>query len=103
MFDLANPFSLNWHSGPIYSLSCDVVRCVSVPWPKNWVDWRLLVEEHIANIGIHLEIFCVFFSFNDFWVLNFLGFASLQTSLLCIMGELAGGQSVARAVSVSDK
>ena len=39
-------------------------------------------------------IFCVL---KLFWV-----FRSLQISLLCIMGELAGGGSVAVAVGVSD-
>ena len=33
----------------------------------------------------------------------FLVFGSLQTSLLCIMGELAGGASVAVSVGVSDR
>ena len=40
-------------------------------------------------------IFCVFIFFRLF--------RSLQTSLLCILGELAGGGSVAVAVSVSNK
>ena len=58
----------------------------------------LLVEEHIANVGIPLDIF-KFLSFHFFlWV-----FGSLQTSLLCIMGELAGEGSVALAVAVSDR
>ena len=41
-----------------------------------------------------------------FWVLTFLGFLVLswRTSLLCIVGELAGGGSVAvDAVDVSDR
>jgi hypothetical protein len=41
-----------------------------------------------------LLIFCVL---NSFWV-----FGCLRTGLLCIMGELAGGGSVAVAVGVSD-
>ena len=38
-----------------------------------------------------------FFCFDNFWVSG-----SLQTSWLCIMGELAGGGSVAVAVGISD-
>ena len=60
------------------------------------VDWKLL-----ANIGIPLNVF-VFLSFNDSlrykifpWV-----FGSLRSSLLCIIGELAGGVSVAVAVAL---
>ena len=34
---------------------------------------------------------------------KFLVFGSLQTSLLCIVGELAGGGSVTVAVGVSDR
>ena len=30
-------------------------------------------------------------------------FGSLQSSLLCIMGELAGGGSVAKAVGITDR
>ena len=57
------------------------------------MNWRLLVKERMANIGITLD------------VLNFFlcVFGCLQTSLLCIMGELAGGGSVAMAVGVSDR
>ena len=67
------------------------------------VDWRLLVKECIANIGIPLDpwtfIFCrfdVFFAFDFFS--SVLG--SLQTGLLCILGELQGGGYVAVAVTV---
>ena len=60
------------------------------------MDWRLLVEEFSANIGYledHffpkvLTIFCVV--------------GSLQTNLLGIVRELAGGGSVVVAVAVSD-
>ena len=38
------------------------------------------------------------FTFEFVWV-----FWSLQTNLLCIVGELAGGGSVAVAVGVSDR
>ena len=43
---------------------------------------------------------------NDFCIFNFFSlefFGSFQYSILCIMGELAGGESVAVAVGVSDK
>ena len=55
-----------------------VCLSVSLRKPRFLVDWRLLVEECIANIGIPLDV-------------------------LCIMGELAGGGSVALAVSISDR
>ena len=76
--------------------------CVFVTSRKTCfpVDWRLLVKEHIANIGILLDILCFgcfddFLCFDIFWV-----FGSLQTSLLCIMGELAGGGFLDMAVGV---
>ena len=48
-------------------------------------------------------MFKVFCRFGDFVRCEmFLGFGSLQTSLLCIVGELAGGGSVAVDVGVSD-
>ena len=63
---------------------------------------RLLVEERIANIGIPLDVFVFFVVSMIFCILkNFLGFGSLQTSLLCKLGELAGGGSVAVAVGIS--
>ena len=58
------------------------------------VDWRPLVNEHIANIGIPLYLIdeiLDFEFFDDFWALNFFGVCgSLPTSLVCIMRELAG-------------
>ena len=60
------------------------------------MDWRLLVEERIANIGITIQVF-VFLCFEIFQV-----FGLLQTSLLCIIRELVGGRYVAVAVGVSD-
>ena len=47
-------------------------------------------------ISRHIWVFVV--SMKYFWVV-----VSLQTSLLCIMGELAWGGTVAVAVGVSDK
>ena len=61
------------------------------------MDWRLLLKERIAIISITLEVF-VLCRFDIF-----MGFGSLQISLLCIMGELAGGESVAVADGVSDR
>ena len=63
------------------------------------VDWRLLVEERIDNLDIPLDIFefvvsVVFCALKCFRVLG-----SLQTSLLCIMGELERGGSLAVGVS----
>ena len=78
------------------SVSCvSVYLCVcAIVETRFPVNWRLLVKEPFANIGIPLDVsgFCCF---NDFcvykkiWVLG-----SLQTILLCIMGELAGEGSV---------
>ena len=39
--------------------------------------WRLLVKEHIANIGIPLENFIFFVVSMIFWVMNFFGFLGL--------------------------
>ena len=68
------------------------------------MDWRLLVEEGITNIGIPLEFCCVFAismifcNWNLFWV--FLVFAN-QPTVHAIVGDLAWGGSVAVAVGVS--
>ena len=63
----------------------------------------LLVEERIANIGIPLDVF----GFLQFWwFLRFefvQVFGSLQTSLMLIVGESAGGGYVAVAVGVSNR
>ena len=93
------PFSLNWPSGLIQSLSRYVRQssvCVDNPllggletfgqraYCYNWHTSRLF--------------------FNDFCVLKyFCFFGSLQNSLLCIMGELAEGGSVTVAVVVRDR
>ena len=54
---------------------------------RFFVDWRLLVEERIANIGIPLDILGSL-PFEDFYNFDiFHDFGSLQTSLLCIMGS----------------
>ena len=52
------------------------------------MDWRLLVKERIAKIAKLGTLF-------GFWHLGF-----WQTSLLCIVGELPGGRSVAVTVAV---
>ena len=66
------------------------------------MDLRLLVKEGIANIGIPLDIFCRFLVLMNFEVLIFCVLGSLQTSVLCIVGELAGEGYEAVAVGVSD-
>ena len=102
---MSSSFSLNRPRGR-FSL---VVRMFACPIARNrWLrpnGWslRLLVEERIANIGIPLHVldFCSFdlvLLFEFIWVLG-----SFQTSLLCLVGELAGGQSVAMAFGISNK
>ena len=80
--------------------------CVPSRKPRFLVDWRLLVKERIANTGIPLDVFGFFKIKNKikfpFWT-NVPAFGSLQTSILCIMRELARGGSVAVAVGVSDR
>ena len=69
----------------------------------NGLSWRLLVNEYIANIGILLDLFRFSVS-RTFWFLKFYEVCGcLQTSLLCLVVELAGGGSVAVAVGVSDR
>ena len=68
-------------SRPVHSIHCDVLQSVclsiNVLKPCFTLDWRHLVKECIANIDIYI------------------------TSLLCIVGELAVGGSVAVAVGVT--
>ena len=79
--------------------------CLCVPSQKTRfpLDWRLLVEERITFNGIPVDIsgllqfLCFFCVYNVFKVLE-----SLQTSLLCIMGELAGEGSVAVAIGIGN-
>ena len=82
-----------------------VTWCMSVwvsfqVWkPRFPMDWRGLVKEFVANICIPLAFF-KFLPFQWFFCLKiFLVCGSLQTSLLCIVGKLAGGRSVAFGVS----
>ena len=65
------------------------------------MDW---IKERIAHIGIPLDIFGFFAIQMTFCLLKFFlcVFGSLQTSLLCIGGELVRGGLVAVAVGVSD-
>ena len=74
-----------------------VCLCVPSRNTRIPVDWRLLVKEHIANIGIPLEFFWVFVVLMVFVVvLNFFcGY--LQTILLC------KGASRGRVSVVSDR
>ena len=68
-------FSMNCPTGLIQSLSCNDPEssvCVFAPSRKTsfTVDWRLLVEERIANIGIPLDI-SGFYRFDDVLDLDF--------------------------------
>ena len=72
---------------------------------RNRLSLRFLVEEPMANNGIPLAFLC-FCSFDEF--LHFIFFSLwvfwfLQTSLLCMVGELAGGGLVAVAVGICDR
>ena len=75
------------------------MSCVSVPLRKArfLVDWRLLVQECITYVGTPVERFrfFLFVSMLCFLLKKTLAGGSLQTSLVCIMGELAVGGSVA--------
>ena len=62
----------------------------------------LLKRAWIANIGLPLDVFMCFCNFNVFFAFKYLSSSfSSQASLLCIVGELASGGSV--AVGVSDR
>ena len=66
------------------------------------MDWILLIKESITNIGKSEDLFRG--GFNNFLCKQIkLGFGSLQTSLPCIVGKLAGGGSVAVAVGIIDR
>ena len=70
--------------------------------PASWWTGRLLVEKRTANICKPLEIF-VFSSLQGFFVFWFFWGFRVFANLLWIMGELAGGGSVAVTVGVSEK
>ena len=56
------------------------------------VNWRLFIKKSKPTTGNYLEMFA-------FWLFHFcLVFGSLQTRRLCIMGDIAGGGSVAVSV-----
>ena len=64
--------------------------------------WETFGRRAIANIGIPIDVF--FAVSMIFLVLTFfLVFGSLQTSLLCLVGDLAGRESVTVANGVSDR
>ena len=66
------------------------------------MDWRLLVEDRIANIGIHLNFF--FAVLMIFCLLNlFKGFGVFANQPTVPSGGVAGGESVAVAIGVSDR
>ena len=85
-------FSLHWPSGPIKSISCSVREpCVPSLKARFMVEWRLLVEERIANINMplkHVEIDQDFFVFANKPAVHIEG--------------LSRGRSMAVVVGVSD-
>ena len=77
-----------------------IMACIHLK-PHFRVDWRLLVEEGIANTGIPLDDFA---ASKIFYVLKyFRAFGSLQTSLLSKVGKFTGGGSLDVSVLVSDR
>ena len=71
-----------------------------IVWLK-FCDWNFAIEIFLLKFcDWNFDIFCCFV---EFVRLNLFVFFSLQTNLLCIMGELAGGGSLAVAVCLSDK
>ena len=81
------------------------MRMSAPSWKRHLpVDWRFLVEESNAIIGISQSLFVVLKVLIIFQVWKpFRVVESLKTRLLCLVGELAGGGSVAVDVGVSDK
>ena len=77
-----------------FSLYVAMSVTVSVPsWKPHFpVDWRIMVVERIANIGIPLAIFFFFRSYDFLHFRKILVLGSLQTSLLWIVLKLAGGE-----------
>ena len=68
------------------------------------MDWLLLVEESVVNIGIPLDMLVLFKTFSKTCVYDFFWFfETFQHSLLCLVGELSVGGSVAVAVGNSDR
>ena len=76
---------------------------VQLPKTRFLVNLSLLVKERKAKTGKTLNMFKILLFPNLFCVQKLLGFGSLRTSLLYIMGELYGGGSVAVAIAVSDR
>ena len=68
---------------------------------RNSKSWRLRVKERNNDIGILRTLFLQGF---NIYFLNFSypGFGSAQTTHLCLVGELAGGGSVAMAEDDSE-
>ena len=63
------------------------------------VNWRLLVKERIDKVSILRTVFLkVLMIVGVFNLFLFFWFGFLSNSLLCIVGELARGGSVADAV-----
>ena len=66
---------------------------------RNRESWRLLVKDCIANVGKLRILFFVCGSFRLFFQYKLIVFGLSRTSLLCIVGELAGSV----AVGISDR
>ena len=94
---------------PIQSISRyvrDMHVCLSVHvWkPRFPVDWKLLVKERTANIGIPLYFQFFALSMNFYVIIFlFLVLGSWKTNLLCLLGEFVGGGSLAVGVGVIDR
>ena len=87
---------------PCPDVVCLFVRAIAEnPFPGGLEISGRRAYRLYGHTSRHFPVFVVsmnFWALIWFWV-----FLSLQTSLLCIMGELAGGGTVAVAVIVSDK
>ena len=102
----AKDFWPNRPSGPIKSTRCNV-REPSVCVYRGKSPSHLTGDFWSKSVLLLLAYFYIwwcFWYFLWFFCFNFWRFfGSFQVSLLCIVGELAGGGSVAVAVSLSDK
>ena len=76
--------------------------CVCAIAKKRFlVDWRLLVKEYIANIGISLDI-CVFYG--DFWRFeNILGLLVVANQPTVHNGGVSSGRVCGCGCGVSDR
>ena len=84
------------------SVCMSVCLSVTIQNAHFRMSWRLLVEGLIASIGLQWHNFLFLFLFQWFFCCVFQLVLVFWASLLWIMGELAGGGSLAVAVGVSD-